>query len=259
MIFDLIISNPPYLKGIQYKIASAVIKFSKRHVSIHPTGFPKKARIILNGKIKSIEFIDSHKVFNIHSFQKIAIILYENSKKIYIEENEHNFYLESLYDLHYTYSRFEIFRDIKKKVEKYFEINKSIKDIIGRNDNIISTTFGFALVRGSYYDDPNFNTLVRDKFEYHLSNPKYVHNGHNFETQEECKNFYDFLKLKIVRFLLSINKCGLVIDKRNLQHIPLLDYTRTYTNKEIADLIGLTDEEFQWAISQIPNYYPEDF
>ena len=36
------------------------------------------------------------------------------------------------------------------------------------------------------------------------------------------------------------------------------DYTRPWSDEDIAKELGLTDEELAWAINWIPDYYPED-
>ena len=84
-----------------------------------------------------------------------------------------------------------------------------------------------------------------------------------FDKETDATNFKDYLKLKISRFCLSIYKTNQCLHagagSGEIASVPYMpDYTRPWTDEEVAEELGLTQEELVWAINWIPDYYPED-
>ena len=39
---------------------------------------------------------------------------------------------------------------------------------------------------------------------------------------------------------------------------PKLDFSKSWSDEEVAKELGITNEELLWIIDQLPDYYPED-
>ena len=86
-----------------------------------------------------------------------------------------------------------------------------------------------------------------------------MHQSFFFDTEVEAINFKDYLKTKIARFCLSIYKINQNLGSGAIASVPYMpDYTRPWSDEDIAQELGLTTEELVWAINWIPDYYPED-
>jgi hypothetical protein len=80
-----------------------------------------------------------------------------------------------------------------------------------------------------------------------------------FESEIEATNFRDFLKLKLVRFCLSLYKINQHCDSGELKAVPFMcSYNVRWTNDSIAKELELTKEELKYAVMWVPNYYDED-
>ena len=76
-----------------------------------------------------------------------------------------------------------------------------------------------------------------------------------FGTSIERENFIKYLKTKTVRFLLSFLKDDKNFDKKMLQKIPWVDFTRSYSDKELCELWNIDDKMWKYIDSYIPAFY----
>ncbi len=75
-----------------------------------------------------------------------------------------------------------------------------------------------------------------------------------FATKEEAINFVEYLKLDVVRFMISIYKVACDI-KPHYKIIPFLDYTKRWSEDDVMSLLCITEEEQQWIKKIIPKYH----
>ncbi len=67
-----------------------------------------------------------------------------------------------------------------------------------------------------------------------------------FDTEEEARNFSSYMMLKFPRFLMHETYSSMNISKGNLRFVPHLDFTRTYTDKELYSMCKLNKSEIEF-------------
>lgn len=99
-----------------------------------------------------------------------------------------------------------------------------------------------------------------------LSNFIMTHNGYSnnypiwfFDTKEELENFIAYLKLKSVRFLLSLIKHNPELNTtKPCRIIPWMDFTKHYSEEDMKKYLGIDEELWDYIDKFIPDYY-EDY
>ena len=79
----------------------------------------------------------------------------------------------------------------------------------------------------------------------------------NFNTSEERENFIRYLKTKVVRFLLSYLKDDKHLDPKMFQMIPWMDFSRSYSDKDLCEMWNIDEKLWKFIDDHIPNYYPD--
>ncbi|WP_313236121.1 Eco57I restriction-modification methylase domain-containing protein [Sporosarcina ureae] len=72
-----------------------------------------------------------------------------------------------------------------------------------------------------------------------------------FDTEVEAINFAKYMTLRFPRFLLHETYSSMNISKNNFRFVPYLDYTITWTDKELYERFNCTDEEINMIESMI--------
>ena len=72
-----------------------------------------------------------------------------------------------------------------------------------------------------------------------------------WDTKEEQQNCLNYIKTKFFRALLFYNRHSLNISKESFELIPLLDFSKTYTDSSLYELFGLNDEEIKFIEENI--------
>ena len=72
-----------------------------------------------------------------------------------------------------------------------------------------------------------------------------------FDTQEECNNMFQYLKTRFVRALVAMATSTQQMSKANFRFVPLQDFSKPWTDEELYQKYGLTDEEIQFIESMI--------
>lgn len=67
----------------------------------------------------------------------------------------------------------------------------------------------------------------------------------NFETKAEADNLLRYLKTKIARFLLLQAITSINLSSEKFIFVPLLDFSKTWTDDELAKKFGLTEEQIK--------------
>ena len=268
MKFDLIVSNPPYNNRADIKILTSVLEMGENICFVHPvawlyeTNKNTKTNDLLKQKIrkrlKSVEMFNGNEKFNILTYTPIAITYFNNEEnlEILIEDNS-NFYhadkisykVSDIYEIN-KYAFYNGYTSIKDKIERFVHIPIEI----GQFKEKFSV--GVARIRGNVASYDFYSIVTKDENSHYLGKYK---DGYSFKTQIEQQNFYKFLKTKFVRFCISMTKidANIIYDLLNSK-IPMLDFSISWTDKECAKELEITDEELLWMIQQIPDYYPED-
>ena len=72
-----------------------------------------------------------------------------------------------------------------------------------------------------------------------------------FETLEECKNCLSYIKTRFFRSLLFFNRHSLNVSQSSFELIPLEDFSKPWTDEELYEKYGLTQEEIDYIESMI--------
>lgn len=263
MKFDLIISNPPYNKGLDLKILESVLELSDKICFVHPAGwlldnsdYFKKIfdRNLVQNRLTEVELINGNELFDIALFMPCSINLFEKERKekIKITDNSKHFNeIEKIWEEDDIfkidkYGWYKNYKILKEKIEKFYSNNN-----FSKNNNL---SLGIANIRGHVASN-DFNTIVQKDYDKHIN---HIYDfGWEFKTENETENCYNYLKTKFARFCLSIYK----LNSTNgyfLNKLPWFDFSKSWTDQECAAELGITNEELLFMIQQIPNYYPED-
>lgn len=275
--FDMIVGNPPYNNGLDLKIHKVLengVTPSGKIVFIHPCGYllshrdsKKKdgVKSIDLSKMESVHIFWANNIFNIGLFVPVCISVWANDKtsdKVHVVDEA---FTKTSYDV-----RFDMIHIYGKDYEKF---NRWLNENVDYSDNIPSHgekiasknhAFVFSVVRGHPNNDDFFTILPK---EADVISNNCVGAGYDitddgnkflfsFKTDVERRNFIDFLKTKAVRFILSLIKVHQNISG-DLKNIPWMDFTRSYSDKELSKMWNIDDKLWKFIDSHIPDYYPD--
>jgi len=68
---------------------------------------------------------------------------------------------------------------------------------------------------------------------------------YNSNTMEECINVDGYLMTKFSRFMLSLRMGAQTKSKDKFKWVPIMDFTKEWTNQELYDYFNLTEEEIE--------------
>ena len=67
-----------------------------------------------------------------------------------------------------------------------------------------------------------------------------------FDTEEQAKNCLSYIKTKFWRYLFKIYWSGMNVSKKNFSLIPLVDFNKQWTDKELYEYFDLSKEEVDY-------------
>lgn len=73
----------------------------------------------------------------------------------------------------------------------------------------------------------------------------------SFDTLEEAKNCASYVQTSFARFLVLLTLSSMHITKLNFQFVPLVDFSKPWTDVELNKLYGISDEEAEYIDSLI--------
>lgn len=72
-----------------------------------------------------------------------------------------------------------------------------------------------------------------------------------FNTKEEAQNFVEFLGTRVARFLISLRKPTQDTTQSSYEWLPLLDFSRAWTEDELAELFGLSESDLAFIFERV--------
>ena len=75
-----------------------------------------------------------------------------------------------------------------------------------------------------------------------------------FKTIEQTKNALNFLRTKFCRFLISLSTSSINVTKDCFQFVPLMDFSRTWSDAELDQNFDLSKSEVEFINSLIKDY-----
>lgn len=145
-----------------------------------------------------------------------------------------------------------LFRSIRKKYEKLIESNGSLNDI-GTHEDVDNKVF-ISSIRGhtGCNDFWTFFSSVDPVKTIKANSGKL---GLIIKNNEKPENVYDYLETNFARYGLSMLKTGQNCFNGGLTKlVPLMPFTKKYSDEELFDLIGLTQEERDVINKTIPTW-----
>ena len=228
MKFDVAIMNPPYDRNLHLKILEAVIPHAEKVVNISPVRwlqdplakYKKNSDYIkyeesISKKIDSCEIIKSdiaNKLFDI-SFGDLGI--YKISK--------------GGFNYNFAQNNSLVNKFISKNDITFMDV--ATKE--GYRGKYKSNHFGII---NSHYGDTS--VWIKDSFE--LFTTKRETNTNKvlfFNNDEEVKNCFCFLNLKVMRYFAKIIRKN---QRVPWQFVPYLDYSKPWTDKRFCEYFGIT-------------------
>ena len=171
MNFDLIISNPPYNKGLDLKILKQVYPLGEKIVMVHPGAW------LYDNKMKSKLFKDTRELVKKHfiGYEKV-----ENANKLFgialftdvliteIDKSKSGIG-DKIYDID-IHGDSPIYRSLKKKILEYCTKKKNLVDEVNYTGDGSKITkdleweVGFSVIRG-HSERKDFHTFIQLKNE----------------------------------------------------------------------------------------------
>ena len=72
-----------------------------------------------------------------------------------------------------------------------------------------------------------------------------------FPTRDEAENLLGYLKTKFVRFLILQALSSIHLTKTTFSFVPVQDFSKSWTDVELYEKYGLTEEEIAFIESMI--------
>ena len=145
----------------------------------------------------------------------------------------------------------KIYRSIVSKYKKYIHSNGSLHDIVSHNEH--EHKANISKLRGHGSSNPDFYTFIPvDQHE--RFNPR-LDFGIKAKTPKEAEHIYDYLRSYVARMGLAILKFNTNQHMGELRVVPLVDFSKTYSDDDLFKMIGLTKPEITAIKGVISNYY----
>jgi len=281
MKFDVCITNPPYNGNIDLKILKKVIPHCKQTICIHPTtwllGLKKKKKgmeeykNLINGKVASVELFNGNPIFGIRLKTPVGIFDIRNrkQKEIKVVYFGDEYTVKSLDDITVYGKEWPVVKPLFKKVKKYCSINGSVNDHCVKKDNIDDEKYHCQLA-GILGDEEqkSIMTVYKDNFYTMVTKDGELNKGirkpnakkcnfvaFSFDTEKERDNFIEYLKTDFTRFCLSFYKNNASLHSGELSLIPWLDFTKKWTDEELYEKFGVSEELQNYITTFLPDYH----
>ena len=270
MEFDVILGNPPYKgqsrlhqkffnksvellkkEGVMAFIQPATIYFNKKS---NTDDHSEKMRNYIKQNKSSVKIV-SPKVFDeAMPFNDLAItILKKESDHEELESVEYisgdRYYDVKLENITKTEIDPVIYESIHKKYMKFINNHGCILDRSVHNKKKLKATISH--IRGNIGQDDWYSFMPKDE-KYWVSDG---HFGIEAKSKTELKNIYEFLKTNPARFGLALYKFSSDMEGGAMSGVPLIDFSKTYTDEEIYDMLGLTQKERKIINNFLPDYH----
>lgn len=266
MIFDCMITNPPYGAGMHVDFVNLGVSTSRLVVALHPSGpFISRKPTNPNNRVKqlidnmkkykcSIELFDGNAVFDAGFFTPISLTVIDTN----IEQDD--VVVSGYYNAVLPVDQLNM---IGTWVIKYYD---RIKDENLYTMQSTSTEDGIYVnigcIRGHPPEagkkfNPDFFTMIPETTGV-VDKPNSKWSCYKFNTMDEANNFLRYIKSKPARFYLSLYKMNAHLDSKELIAVPWIDFSKSYTDDELYDLLNIDKSDIELIDDLIADYYGGD-
>lgn len=271
MKFDYIVGNPPYdsLRALHQQFfakAFGLLKNEGMIAFIQPANpyFNKKNTRKKRAELEMQDIIREHcievhfkneDVFENAQLGSKLAITYASPKKegsqIKVKYQNGITEITDLSGINQLTISGNLYKTIREKIDKFCEMNGNFYDA---NKNKNGVCAKLPKVRGHAGQD-DFNTFIPVKSE----RTHYTFDNHDFGIPlvdvSHLDNFYDYLETDFARACLALVKMDINLTGGELRHVPMVDFSKKYSEDELFEMAGLNEAEREILIKLIPDYY----
>jgi hypothetical protein len=272
MNFTHTLANPPFIKNLHLQFLIASCQKSLNVNIIHPAGWlfrttkqiEKDAKKAIEGRVKKLTILNGNPLFGGAQFQCPLVITevaqeYEDPIELHYQTTGNTYFINSLDEMPTGY--WEPSENHIKLVNKFKQLTStnSINDLVG--DYSGRSFLAAPSISGDGRSQDPTKLCKKDFWTFFYSNSDMfrLKNGKkvfNVNTDAERDSLISYLKTKVARFGLSINKISVhLYIKRYLMNVPLPPLDRQWTEESIMDYYQLTHEERTLINNFIPDFY----
>jgi hypothetical protein len=277
MKFDIVMSNPPYNGNLDIKILKNVHSVGNEFVIVHPSTwvldmkhtFPlyNTYRDAIEGNVVSLEFFNGNPIFGIESWVPIVIthINKDHTGNIKVKYFDSEYECDSIYDVtKFGKDWFTIVKPFADKIKKALVTFDSVWYKRMKPQERTRIYCQLADVRGTPHrgDDStimylnDFYTLVTKSNETNEDIRKEeIKNTYRFDTVEERDNFLEYCKTYFARFCVAIYKNNSHLDSGEMNFLPYLDFTESWSDEKLFKFFDIDDPTQQYIKTYLPDFY----
>lgn len=272
MKFTANLGNPPYIKNMHLDFLLAGLDRSEYVSLIHPGGWlfrntskiEKRVKASLHNRVRKLELVNGNHEFPGAEFGAPLVVT--------TADKEHTGDIEVVYRTsgnRYTISSLNEFPtglweptvNNLNLVSKFKGLSSksSLIDIMGNYDGSsvsLSTprVCGHVSKKPDRFISDDFFTLFYKNSNIYNIDPK--NKVFTTQTEYERDSLVSYLKTKVARFGLAINKISQDSHiSRYIETIPLPELNTNWTEESIVEYYGLSSEEVETINNIIPDYY----
>ena len=274
MEFDVILGNPPYKgqsmlhqkffnkavellkpKGVIGFIQPATVYFNKKEDTDEAS---QKMRDNINTYSTEVEMVRPEIFDNALNRNDISITIMQkienkDSKiKSVIYRSGKEFSQVNLENVNRTEIDPKIYESIIKKYQKMIDSNGCIYDKITQKKAPAKAKL--ASMRGNRGGDDWYTFIPKDK-SYWTTKNNDGDWGVDVKSHNEAMNVYDYFTTNPARFGLSVHKFSADLKGGAMNKVFNIDFSKSHTDQEIYDMLGLTEEERQAIDKALPDYH----
>ena len=148
----------------------------------------------------------------------------------------------------------DLYVSISSKFKKICGVNGSVGDNTTKKGSSHEPLVFLSKVRGHPNDSDFFTIVPKKSGRSHYINAE--NKGFGVVLKKEfAENFYDYCESYVARMGLALIKINVKLECGELNLVPMFDFSRTYTDEELYQMVGLADEEIQAIENFLPDYY----
>jgi len=275
MRFTTNLANPPYLKNLHLEFLKANLLRCDYVRQIHPSGWlyrttkkiEKEVKNLLKNRVKKLTICNGNTTFEGTQFQA-PLVVTEADKfhggpiEVHYETSGNTYFLNSLDEFPTGFwepkqEHLDLIEKIKNKKEN-------------RLTQYVSTYRGqeyFLKCPGISGDgrSKNPDKMCKDDFWTFFYDNSDLYGKVDgakcltLSSEEEVKSIRTFLRTKFARFCLSISKVTVhLYIERYLENVLVPPLDREWSDKNVYEYFGLTNQEKKYINNFIPDFYAQE-